>query len=661
MRFVLAILVALFAPAIAQAQIGPAPGGGGSGITALTGDVTASGTGSVAATVAAIAGVAVGTPTGTTNVVFSNSPTLVSPTLGNAAATSFGLSGNISAAAWTTSGIRYKNAAVTLTDTSSSGTVATVYNDVWGGNTNAASSATTYTNAFGSYFKAPIAGTNVTFTNKYAVGVDSLFSPGVITDQQTTTTGGLAVAFTNGSAVITATNTLVVNQPIYFQNSGGALPTNFTSGTVYYVIATGLSTSQFEVATSSGGTGVLAGSAGSGTQTASPVTQTDAVILQNSTAATASIPVQWSPSLHFIGQGWKTTATAASQTVDWLITNQPIQGTTAPTTNLVISEQINGGGYSTAASIAAAGTTGTAAGITIPLTNATVITRYFGFSGPAVTGGGCGIGTNTNGAGALDLMCGGSSLLNVNTGTVQIETTSTGAFAWATGSDPSSQSPQTWLTSPASATVQFGAANAASPINQTVQSQGVIVGTTSNGAGGNLLIQPGVSTGNATSSQLNFDTWVVTSSGTATQTQTLTMRLTNGAVLMPSLAASSAATTGTVCWTTGGNLTVDTTLACLASLEELKDIHQPLSGALAEVSRLEPFSFSWKDGTPQRAGDTQEQVGFGAHQVAAVDPRLVSYSDDGKLLGVRYQEMTALLVQAIKEQQAEIEELKRSR
>lgn len=87
---------------------------------------------------------------------------------------SFGLSGNISAAAWTTAGIRYSNVAATLTDTSSSGTVATVYNDVWGGNTNAASSATTYTQAYGSYFKTPVVGTNVTFTNKSALGADTV-------------------------------------------------------------------------------------------------------------------------------------------------------------------------------------------------------------------------------------------------------------------------------------------------------------------------------------------------------------------------------------------------------------------------------------------------------------------------------------------------------
>jgi len=48
----------------------------GSGITQLTGDVTAIGPGSVAATVAKIQGTAVSGTTGTTNVVFSDAPTL---------------------------------------------------------------------------------------------------------------------------------------------------------------------------------------------------------------------------------------------------------------------------------------------------------------------------------------------------------------------------------------------------------------------------------------------------------------------------------------------------------------------------------------------------------------------------------------------------------
>jgi len=83
------------------------------------------------------------------------------------------LSGNISAAAWTTSGLRIKGVAATLTDTSSSGTVAAAYTDAFGGNTIAATSSTTYTNYTTAFFREPTAGTNVTMTNKWALGAES--------------------------------------------------------------------------------------------------------------------------------------------------------------------------------------------------------------------------------------------------------------------------------------------------------------------------------------------------------------------------------------------------------------------------------------------------------------------------------------------------------
>lgn len=139
------------------------------------------------------------TITGTGTVVaMQTSPSFVTPALGVATGTSvaiggctigtsvlcttgnvvvgsgsFGLSGNISTTAWTTSGVRYKNVAAILTDTSSSGTVATAYTDLWGGNTIAASSSTTFTNYFTAYFTAATAGTNVTLTNAWALGADS--------------------------------------------------------------------------------------------------------------------------------------------------------------------------------------------------------------------------------------------------------------------------------------------------------------------------------------------------------------------------------------------------------------------------------------------------------------------------------------------------------
>lgn len=191
-----------------------------------------------ATTSAQLAGV-ISDETGTGLLVFGtaptlNSPVLVTPTLGVAAGTSlalggatigtdalavtgsttyngnlvvngasFILQGNISAAAWTTNGLRIKGVTATLTDTTSSGTVATAYTDVLGGNTIAASSATVFTNYFSLYMKDPVAGTNVTLTNKWAFGADSA-QIGTATPLKITTAGVIQSAVTTAQAVIFA-------------------------------------------------------------------------------------------------------------------------------------------------------------------------------------------------------------------------------------------------------------------------------------------------------------------------------------------------------------------------------------------------------------------------------------------------------------------------
>jgi hypothetical protein len=85
---------------------------------------------------------------------------------------------NLSASAWTTTGIRVAVAAATYTDTSSSGTVATVYGDAFKAISFAASSATTYTDAYGAFFEAPTQSTNVTLTNKWALGANGIKNTG---------------------------------------------------------------------------------------------------------------------------------------------------------------------------------------------------------------------------------------------------------------------------------------------------------------------------------------------------------------------------------------------------------------------------------------------------------------------------------------------------
>ncbi len=82
------------------------------------------------------------------------------------------LSGNISAASWTTSGIGLRIDAATYTNTTSSGTVASIYTNLIGAATYNSSSSTTYTDLFNIYIKAGIAGTSTTITNNYAVGIE---------------------------------------------------------------------------------------------------------------------------------------------------------------------------------------------------------------------------------------------------------------------------------------------------------------------------------------------------------------------------------------------------------------------------------------------------------------------------------------------------------
>lgn len=70
----------------------------------------------------------------------------------------------------------------------------------------------------------------------------------------------------------------------------------------------------------------------------------DSVQLYNATAAAAGAQ-QYSPAIHWQGQGWKTNATAASQNVDFRSYIITVQGAANPSGNLVIESQVNGGGY----------------------------------------------------------------------------------------------------------------------------------------------------------------------------------------------------------------------------------------------------------------------------------------------------------------------------
>jgi hypothetical protein len=91
------------------------------------------------------------------------------------------------------------------------------------------------------------------------------------------------------------------------------------------------------------------------TPTQAANTSVDGLILADTTVASSGNQ-QFSPRLRLSGQGWKTTSVAASQEVDFIIENQPVQGTTAPTGNLVISSQVAAGGYQAGLTFSSANT-----------------------------------------------------------------------------------------------------------------------------------------------------------------------------------------------------------------------------------------------------------------------------------------------------------------
>jgi len=111
---------------------------------------------------------------------------------------------NTSAAAWTTAGINLIQSAATFTDTTSSGTVADIRINNFAAQTLAASSAVTVTQFYGTYFTSPAVGANVTASNVYAIGADTLRVAGTTLMAVGTTTG----QFVAGNTAMTGTITL---------------------------------------------------------------------------------------------------------------------------------------------------------------------------------------------------------------------------------------------------------------------------------------------------------------------------------------------------------------------------------------------------------------------------------------------------------------------
>lgn len=112
-----------------------------------------------------------------------------------------------------------------------------------------------------------------------------------------------------------------------------------------------------------------------------------------------------------------------------------------------------------------------------------------------------------------------------------------------------------YLTRSAAATLQQGAANAASPVAQTLQAQGSRSGTDTNVAGASYTIRPGAGTGNATPASFVIATYVPVASGTGAQTSTAALTLSNSLTLGSHVVTPASSGTRYLCISTAGVVT----------------------------------------------------------------------------------------------------------
>ncbi len=87
---------------------------------------------------------------------------------------------------------------------------------------------------------------------------------------------------------------------------------------------------------------------------------------------------------------------------------------------------------------------------------------------------------------------------------------------------------------------------------------------------------------------------------------------------------------------------------CSSSLR-YKTAVSPFRSGLDLAARLQPITFTWKDGG-------MSDLGLGAEDVAAIEPLLVTYNEKGEVEGVKYDRIAVVLLNAVKEQQTQIEQ-----
>jgi hypothetical protein len=141
---------------------------------------------------------------------------------------------------------------------------------------------------------------------------------------------------------------------------------------------------------------------------------------------------------------------------------------------------------------------------------------------------------------------------------------------------------------------------------------------------------------------------LVIGAGAFDQVQLNKKVLVSGAALGVNVAASA----------TAGRIDASNDIVAYSSSDErLKHNITPIENALDKVKSLTGVEFDWKPEYKHAHGYEGHDTGIIAQQVQEVIPGAVRTNDTG-FLAVRYEKLIGLLVEGMKEQQAQIDELK---
>jgi Chaperone of endosialidase len=171
-----------------------------------------------------------------------------------------------------------------------------------------------------------------------------------------------------------------------------------------------------------------------------------------------------------------------------------------------------------------------------------------------------------------------------------------------------------------------------------------------NGAFSGNLLAGGTISGNAINGGSGSFTFGIQAGSVSVPSTSL------GGVTTPRLTVGGPINVGTIAFSpvSGGSLSLCVTslfsqiATCSSSLRYKQNV-QSFSPGLALIDRLRPVSFNWK-------ADNRLDLGLVAEEVAEVEPLLATYNAKGDVEGVKYDRVGVVLINAIKEQQAQIQQ-----